>query len=873
MLKYLFFVLSACPSSAPYLEASVCVALCSNSSFQVSGSDLVCVDSCVNYYVIDPLNLNQKQCVDRCPDDQPFAQTQQCVDRCSSASYSVVIGQLQSLVCQISCTYYVFNTSNLNSKQCLSTCPDATPYSDSGLCVERCSSSSYIVVSTQPQTHICQISCVYFVLNSTNRNSKQCLTHCPDSSPYSDSGACVYRCGSGSYQIVLGQTQTLFCQTTCTYFVLNATNGNSKQCLVQCEQTLPYSDSGLCSARCASGNYINQTGICTCLSSCSNLFIVNTSNLNSKECVDACPLTQVAYLKECIMTCPASAPYNDSSLCVTRCSSGIYSSLALPMQCVNSCSDMYVFNASNGNSQQCVNQCPSITPYYETGACMTRCSSGAYSVTNNVLQPLVCQASCTYYVFNASNLNSQQCLTSCPDLTPYSDSGLCAERCSTNTYMVVSGQPQTLICQASCTYYVLNASNANSHQCLAQCPDATPFSDSGLCVFRCSSGSYQSISGSGQLLFCVQACVYYIYNSSNANSKQCLSSCPSVTPYSDSGLCSSRCTSGNYKNSNNILTCQLLCSGLFIVNISNANSKQCVDSCPFTQVSYLQECVSGCPPAAPYNESSTCVLRCSTGVYSSLNINMLCVLSCPDIFVFNVSNQNSKQCITSCPTNTQFYEPGACVARCSSGAYSVTSAVQAYVCQQECSYFIYNKTNYNSKQCFFACPYDFPYSDNNMCVSSCASGKYTQPSSSTALVCQPMNATRNLILYIAVPLGAAVLILIIILIICLCKRNKSKYYMQQAPSSPPRQPLMNQSQKQIQMKQLQDQNQEYNNYTYINQYGQTQKARNIYDNKGNMILRLVPDYDEEDQYMAKGQKGKKDKRMIMVSEDQYRNWI
>ncbi|CAL6070587.1 Hypothetical_protein [Hexamita inflata] len=37
----------------------------------------------------------------------------------------------------------------------------------------------------------------------------------------------------------------------------------------------------------------------------------------------------------------------------------------------------------------------------------------------------------------------------------------------------------------TCTYYVVNITNGNSHQCLTQCPSAYPFADSGLCVAHC----------------------------------------------------------------------------------------------------------------------------------------------------------------------------------------------------------------------------------------------------------------------------------------------------------------------------------------------------------------------------------------------------
>ncbi|CAL5983503.1 Cathepsin_L [Hexamita inflata] len=112
-------------------------------------------------------------------------------------------------------------------------------------------------------------------------------------------------------------------------------------------------------------------------------------------------------------------------------------------------------------SSECT--CSPATPYREAGKCVAKCTTGAY---NQVGKALNCQASCTFYVMNATS-SSKQCLASCLGATPYSTAGLCSARCSTGMYSLVSG---VLTCQSSCPkYFVTNTTNSNSKQCVTAC--------------------------------------------------------------------------------------------------------------------------------------------------------------------------------------------------------------------------------------------------------------------------------------------------------------------------------------------------------------------------------------------------------------------
>ncbi|CAL6018720.1 Cathepsin_L [Hexamita inflata] len=698
--------LQKCPDAAPYANeqlSNMCQDVCSTGaySFNITAHDLgeqalFCNDSCTNYFIINASNSNSKQCVDSCPQgqtpsnqqcvggcttDAPYKEASSCVARCSTAAYEA---SGSDLICVSSCSgMYITNTSNQNSKKCITVCPSDVPYYETGACVVKCTTGSYHVVSGATQSLVCQESCTNYVFNTSNDNSKQCLDTCPDDLPFSDSGKCVARCMSGAYQVFSSLSQTLVCQSSCTLYVFNTTNSNSKQCLSSCPLDAPYSDAGLCSARCTSGNYSNSTGSFVCQGACANYFIINASNSNSKQCVDSCPQGQTPSNQQCVGGCTTDAPYKEASSCVARCSTAAYEASGSDLICVSSCSGMYITNTSNQNSKKCITVCPSDVPYYETGACVVKCTTGSYHVVSGATQSLVCQESCTNYVFNTSNDNSKQCLDTCPDDLPFSDSGKCVARCMSGAYQVFSSLSQTLVCQSSCTLYV--------------------------------------------------------FNTTNSNSKQCLSSCPSDAPYSDAGLCSARCTSGNYSNSTGSFVCQGACANYFIINASNSNSKQCVDSCPQGQTPSNQQCTpNDCPADTPYIQLSSCVSRCSTGAYEIRGSNMFCVASCPDMYITNSSNLDSQQCISICPTDYPYYQIGACVIRCKTGYYTFfEQEQQQFRCRDICSYYVINSSNWNSKQCFSKCPDYAPYSNTGSCVARCSSGAYQVfPTQLQTLQCQ-----------------------------------------------------------------------------------------------------------------------------------------
>ncbi|CAL6019537.1 Cathepsin_L [Hexamita inflata] len=734
-----YYCYDACPENYPYNEATgQCVVRCASGFYQNFGTMKQCLPVCQGLSVVNSSNADSYQCVS-CTADSPYFDGTACASRCASGSYNTIPNNVQPFVCVPSCTFYVLNATNADSKTCLTSCPANIPFSDSGLCSAKCTSGAY---SNATGPLVCQDSCLeFFFVNTTNDNSKQCLSVCPatqmtngkecvfvcpSATPYNDSFNCVDLCASKAYSVAKS-AQTLVCQDSCTgLYVTNTSNNNSKQCVTACPSTSPYNDSLSCSARCASGAYTNAANILTCQASCPYFFVTNATNQNSVQCVTKCTAAQMTNGKQCVLVCPATSSFNDSLNCVSRCASGAYSiatGKAQLLVCQASCPNFSVTNTSNQNSLQCVAactasqlkngkecvaSCPTAIPFNDTSACAARCASGAYSIVSNQAQTLVCQASCAAdFITNASNGNSKQCvstcptplvvsskecLKTCPSAAPYSDASACVAKCSSAAYSLISGQDQTLVCQKSCTQYIMNVTST-SKQCFDKCPDEVPYSAAGLCSLRCPAGAYSVISANTQQLVCQASCAnYYIVNKTNADSKQCVNPCPSEymvsgkecvlkcpdnIPYNDSKVCVGNCPTKAYQLVNDQFTCLPSCK-LYTMNDTNAH-KICYDKCP---------------DAVPYADNSLCVSRCPLGAYQ----DMVCQDSCQNFHVVNKSNQDSFQCFDVCPSSSAFVDGIECKQSCPFYKDSLTKGL--FECVGSCALYVLNGTN---QHCVDAC--------------------------------------------------------------------------------------------------------------------------------------------------------------------------
>ncbi|CAL6030682.1 putative [Hexamita inflata] len=340
---------------------------------------------------------------------------------------------------------------------------------------------------------------------------------------------------------------------------------------------------------------------------CSNFF----TNISGKmDCYEACPENypvSVNGTTECLASCPSDTPYEDDGVCVSRCGSGAYKIVeqSTKLLCMPACEGqgLYIINSSNENSYQCIKQCPAVTPYYQTGACVAKCASQTFTEVKGQ-QTLMCNASCQLYIKTGK---SKQCFSSCPDTAPFQQKDKCVARCPTGSYYV---SDSTFICTPKCSgLYIINATNKKSKQCVDACPAETPYYKKGICSANCSSGAYSLIK---DVLTCQSSCKVYVMNET-INSKQCLKTCPAEQPFLTSGLCSAHCASNAYAISSG-LKCKASCPKYFVVNVTDENSHQCVSKCTSGQTLTGKECVPKLKSKSNNLKSSTTFAAVMSGI-------------------------------------------------------------------------------------------------------------------------------------------------------------------------------------------------------------------------------------------------------------------
>lgn len=109
-----------------------------------------------------------------------------------------------------------------------------------------------------------------------------------------------------------------------------------------------------------------------------------------------------------------------------------------------------------------------------------------------------CQKACPIY-----HDSSLGCLDECTGSVPYIESGkLCISHCQSDAY---EEQIQGRVCVDNCQFFLLNASDSDSHWCQKRCPMQLQFVDDGLCVEECDS-SYYWMNTTTNINYCLAGC-------------------------------------------------------------------------------------------------------------------------------------------------------------------------------------------------------------------------------------------------------------------------------------------------------------------------------------------------------------------------------
>lgn len=233
-------------------------------------------------------------------------------------------------------------------------------------------------------------------------------SQCTDSAPTS----CI-RCNSGEYLYWNGT-----CHTTCTYPLVNSTDGDNLYCNLPCTNGDDW--------------YANNT----CHTGCSFPF-VETSYGDLKECLFMCSSSQYLYwTNSCQAACPTSFQYTiaGDNYCAFHCVTNEY--LYWNTTCYSTCDSPLLKSNDSQGYNWCNLPCSTGEFLYPNGSCKTQC---AYStpVTPDGVQ--LCQYPCNYGEFTHDD-NSCSATCDSPYTAEVIDSNLtlCHSPCQPNEYYSVS---------------------------------------------------------------------------------------------------------------------------------------------------------------------------------------------------------------------------------------------------------------------------------------------------------------------------------------------------------------------------------------------------------------------------------------------------
>ncbi|CAL5993283.1 Conserved_hypothetical protein [Hexamita inflata] len=722
-----------CDSPKPYfIGGNICVSQCHDQSilkFLNEGSN-ACVSTCTfgSYY-----RNNADQFLFCTPAtcaaanftgvDSYHATYSRCENSCSLfQTLSFIDGQTCLLACQSPRQFYDDN------KNCMATCPSAYPYAETNnKCVALCTTKNYEVrVQTQPKICLSATVCpLNFITNTSNSNSKQCVTTCDQVNKYLHLTECLVKCPD-DFSFIKSSTEN-----TCQNF-------------------------------CSPTNYWNVSGTLTCepLADCPYGFVLNTT-LNYKMCRSACPKFRTAD-----NVCVDSCTFVDETeqVCKSACGpipNGFQTKelFGAPAKvCLGGCA-FYGINADAfEGTLPCMPSCVEPNKFFEqNNQCTAQCASKMYYIPElNKYQCISNPDQCTFYVMVDGQ---KECYDECPDNAKFIDGQECKTTC--DFYYSNNG---LFYCTSMCTNLYTKDANGKL-ECSDACKASYDFLDGKECKLSCP---FYKTNGAS-LSTCMASCPQFFQLDANSN-KQCLTSCATTQFIKNSNECVDTCSyyswNGAYKiclqscagfwamfSADNVVPrCESSCSAMNLPNYLSTSSppNQCVPGCG----SLIQEsltstkCVSSCSSPNLYNDTqnsisvcvSTCVgpkrldanlNRCDESCYYKIvNGNNICTsskTSCDADWFEIKHNSSSTECTNGC---LNFVSGVQCLSSCPSGMYSVDQLTGKKNCVSGCpspNVWAIDPVYHNiTKRCESSCAKfsSLPFVNNGQCVASCSSNIY-----------------------------------------------------------------------------------------------------------------------------------------------------
>ena len=748
-----------------------CRKTCSNSNKRYLKSNYKCIEKCPepNNFIVENEN-NPIECLNKCPNDQPYARLKDgeyicsntecgnadedatnhqdyyyldnkiCIDKCKDDDYVIN----DSKICTTSCDYYdskkLYSYEKEEIKKCVFFCNGTNlSYSSlDGKCVESCGEKEYYDINDK----ICRIKCPAGKKIDGQECKDTCYAAGAENKYENENGFCVKNCSESKTGYIYHKKGEYKCINTCSNLYLE---GN--ECDENCSENNPYMYGKLCYSRCPMDKRFFTEDNKTCTYDCPNdkpYYMITGTDPDFKY--------------ECVSSCKAYIENPDKNMNAKKC---------LGDQCNEG---QYYIEKGTGDLTQhiCYTECPSTHPFQDGNQCLTECPES-----------------------KVHNPNEYNCISyqECESKIIKYDDNQCVERCSLSDYIyeeTIDGNKITF-CVKNCSmaekiYSKYHGSptftfkKSFDNKCLEECPQFSEANSNNECV--CKRLFYYNKTTSVKyclnpdLTMCETIKDYPILK---MGENECSNYCEGIL-----SLSGTECHNDNYKCEQNetIITeingdrkCTCV-DKYYYVTENGRNVKKCLeqnDECPPSFPKYIKEtkecvlecpnekynkkygkiCASSCPYPTIENESDhTC--KCAGKWYINDKYEVVCLTGeCPIGKELLIESTN--QCVSTCiGTGFEVYYNKKCIGICDSTKDNVNSnedptfknLAQSYC---RCKNTWYIDTNGNevckesdvscvgidnlnfkfkikpTKQCVNSCPDNYPYIFNNECLLDCES--------------------------------------------------------------------------------------------------------------------------------------------------------
>ncbi len=606
--------LNKCPKDYNYIGGSnMCINNCSSYGGYYEKVENVtdgddnytiykCVQSCGDKFSI----FNEKECIDKCPDDYyTESMNNICYKSCdSSIEYPFSTkDSTGALVCAKKCheDQPNFGTDKICKDSCSGTSGENITDYD-GKCVSKCENPFYMYLEDWK----CKSKCSD---NKFLAKNNECVDSCSKPYYFIEGNECRDQCKQDHYMEPIENNNTEIigynCVTKCSSEYYYYENTNNKKCLKSCTDKNHFiiENTNICTSSCksnykkyyydgANNNTLYKNNTCVsecpndkplidqaqgkCTFECSGLTPFHLEN--SLNCITQCPTGTKDDNYVCKSTCPGKFVDTKKNKCVPNCDSGQYyvpgENICLDKcnetlyrvdgnQCVTHCNDSFFLIDENKCSESCPENKNYIVKIYAEEeenqnkipyTCLDRCPDNYYYTNETILGQIihVCKSKCAY-----KKKNTQICLDICPNNTYYdSKNGICEDNNEENKNFIK---------------IIVNESDYYYYQYCDKCPNDYPYLDTQTheCVNSCSIIDYDNKT-------CVSDCKAKRFEDTENNNKitYCLSDCNTLGLFTHYETCVKRCNASEYLIENmDTKNCE--CQFLFYIN---GNKKICLSS-------------------------------------------------------------------------------------------------------------------------------------------------------------------------------------------------------------------------------------------------------------------------------------------------------